>query len=96
MTDGKLEMIRDVLSWRLPADGKLAHISEIVKEQPPEETAPKAAAAKPRKRAVRVGSRAALWRELKRVAPKQAEGIGYTRASTGEMQAILGKVKKGR
>lgn len=93
MTDGKLTMIRDVLNWPVPPEHKLAHISQIVEEPPPEEMP--ARAVKPGRPAEQAGSRAALWRELKRVAPRRAAQIGYTKATAARIIRALDQVKKG-
>jgi len=94
MTDGKLGMIRDVLSWPVPPERKLAHIGQIVKEQAAGVIAPRVA--KPRKRAKRVTNRTTLWRELKRVAPARAAQIGYTSATSDKLQKALARVRKGK
>ncbi|NQT19603.1 MAG: hypothetical protein HQ592_07855 [Planctomycetes bacterium] len=94
MTNGKLTMIRDVLSWTMPPERKLAHISQIVEERPAGMMPPQAA--KPKGPAKRAGSRAELWSELKRVAPRRAAQIGYTRATGAKIQRILAQVKKGK
>ncbi len=93
MTDGKLTMIRDVLSWHIPPDRKLTHISQIVEERTPEKMPTRAV--KPGRPAKQAGSRAMLWRELKRVAPRRAAQIGYTKATAARIIRALDQVKKG-